>query len=73
METFRDVFGHPHKLIVHRGWSRALRHKMANDFCGIAQTERERCRGTPDEVFWGERLSSDKLHHNVGEREGEAA
>ena len=73
MERFCDVFGHPHELVVHRGWGRALHHKVANGLCGVAQTERERCRGAPDEVFRGERLSSGKLRHDVGEREGEVA
>jgi len=41
--------------------------------CGVVETERERCRGPPDEVFWGEWLSSGKLCHDVGEREGEVA
>ena len=35
--------------------------------------ERERRRGAPDEVFRRERLSSDKLRHDVGERQGEVA
>ena len=52
---------------------RALRHKVAHGLCGIAQTERERCRGALDEVFWGERLSSGKLRHDISEREDEAA
>ena len=73
MKKFHDVFGHPHELIIRRGWGRALRHKVANGLCGIAQTEREHCRGTPDEVFQGEQLSSGKLHHDVGEGEGEVA
>ena len=66
VETFRDIFGHPHELVVRRGWGSALRHKEANSLCGIAQTEHERHRGTPDEVFRGERLSSGKLCHDVG-------
>ena len=73
MERFHDVFGHPHELVVRRGWGRALRHKVANGLCGVTQTERERCRGVPDEVFRGDRLSVGKLRHDVGEREGEAA
>ena len=39
MERFCDVFGHPHELIVHRGWVHALRHEVANSFGGVAQTE----------------------------------
>ena len=73
MERFRDIFGHPHKLIIHRGWGHALCHKVANDLCGVAQTERERCWGAPDKVFRGEQLSSGKLGHDVSEREGETA
>ena len=73
MEGFRDVFDHPHKLIVHRGWVGVLRHRVANGLYGVAQTKREHCRGAPDEVFQRERLSSGMLCHDVGEREGEAA
>ena len=72
MERFRDKFSHPHELVVRRGVVHALRHEVANGPCGVAQTERERCRGAPDEVFRGERVSFGKLHHDVGEREGEA-
>ena len=67
MERFYDVFGHPHELVIRRGWGSALRHKVANGLCGIAQTERERYRGAPNEVFRGERLSFGKLRHDVGE------
>ena len=73
MERFRDIFGHPHELVIHGGWGRALCHKVANGLGGVAQTERERCRGATDEVFRGKWLSSSKLRHDVGEREGEAA
>ena len=68
MERFHNVFGQPHKLIIHRGWVHALCHEVANGLYDIAQTEWERCRGAPDEVFWGERLSFGKLRHDVGER-----
>ena len=51
MERFCDIFGHPHELVIHRGWRRALRHKVANGLYGIAETEQERCRGTPDTVL----------------------
>ena len=67
MEKFHDVFGHPYEPVVRRGWGRVLRHKVANGLCGVAQTEQERCRGAPDEVFRGERLSFGKLRHDVGE------
>ena len=73
MERFYDVFGHHHELIVHRGWGHALCHKVANGLCGVAQTEQEHCRGAPDEVFRRELFSSDKLCHDIGEREGEVA
>ena len=73
MERFHDIFGHPHELIVRWGWGVALHHKVDKGLYGVTQTERERRRCAPDEVFQGERLSSDKLCHNIGEREGEAA
>ena len=72
MERLCNIFGHPHKLIVRRGWGRALRHKEANGLCGIAKIGREHYRGAPDEVFRGERISSGKPHHDIGEQEGEA-
>ena len=73
VERFHDIFGHPHELVVHRGWRRTLCHNVANGLCGVAETEWERCRGAPDEVFWRERLFSSKLCHDIGEREGEVA
>ena len=73
MERFRDVFGHPHKLVVRRGWGCALHHKVANGPRSIAQTERERYRGAPGEVFQGERFPSGELYHGVGEGESKAA
>ena len=73
MERFHDVFGHPHELVVRRGWVHALHHEVANGLCGVAYTKHECYRGTPDEVFRGEWLLSGKLHHDVGEREVEAA
>ena len=71
MERFRDVFHHPHELVARWGRNHALRHKVANGLCGVAETEREHCWGTPDEVFWGEGLSPGKLRHDIGEREGD--
>ena len=73
MERFCDVFGHPHELIVRRGWGHALRHKVANGLCSVAQTECEHYRGALDEAFQGEQLSSSKLRHDIGEQEDEAA
>ena len=51
MERFRDVFDHPHELIIYVGWDHALRHKVANGLCGIAETEREHYRGALYEVL----------------------
>jgi len=73
MERFRDMFGHPHELVVCGGWRRALRHRVGHGLCGVAKTERERCRGALDEVFQRERLSSGKLRHDIGKREGKEA
>ena len=67
MERLHDVFNHPHKVAVCGGWNRASRHKVANGLCGVAQTKQEHCQGALDEVFWGEWLSSSKLHHDIGE------
>ena len=73
MKRLRDIFGYPYELIVCGGWRRALPHRMANGLYGVTEIERERCWGAPDEVFREERLSSGKLRHDVGEREGEVA
>ena len=54
MEGFCDAFDHPHKLVVHEGWDRALCHKVANDRHGVAETERKHRRGAPCGVFWRE-------------------
>ena len=43
----------------------ALRHEVANGLCGVAQIGQERYQGALDEVFWGEQLSSGKMHHDV--------
>ena len=67
MESFPNIFGHPHELIVCRGWRSALCHKVANGLCDVTETEQERYWGTPDEVFQRERLQSGKMHHDVGE------
>ena len=48
-------------------------HKVANGLYDIAETKWEHCWGAPDEVFRGEQLSSGKLRHDIGEREGEVA
>jgi len=73
MERLHDMFDHPHKLVIHRGWNHVLHHKVANGLCGITETERELCWGTLDEVFKGEWLFPSKLCHDIGEQEGEVA
>ena len=73
MERFHDIFGHSHELVVHEGWRHALCHKVATSLYGVVETERECYRGALDEVFWGERLSSGMLCHDVSEQEGDAA
>ena len=67
MERFCDVFGHPHELVIRRGWVHALRHEVANGPLSIAQTKRERCQGAPGGVFRGERFPFGELHHGIGE------
>ena len=73
MKRFHDVFGHPHELVVLRGWVHALRHEVANGPRSIRQTKRECCRDTLGEVFRGERFPSGELHHDVGKGESNAA
>ena len=73
MERLRDVIGHSHEFIICGRRAHVLYHDVTNGPHGIAQTKRERCRGVPGEIFQGERLSSGKLRHDVGEREGEVA
>ena len=51
MEGFCDAFDHPHKLIVHGKWDRALGHKVAYGRRGVAKTERKRHRGAPSGAF----------------------
>ena len=51
MERFHDIFGHLYELVIRGGWKLALRHKVANGLYDVAQTERERYRGTPNEIF----------------------
>ena len=51
MERFHDVFGHPHELVVRRGWVHALHHEVANGPHSIAQTKQEHHRGTLGEMF----------------------
>ena len=73
MERLRDVIGHSHEFIIRGRWAYALYPEVTNGPRGIAQTEQERYRGVPGEIFWGERLLFGKLHHDISEGEGEAA
>ena len=73
MERFHDVFNHPHEFVVRGRWNHTLCHKVANGLHGIAETERENCRGAPDEVFRREGFPSVEPHHVIGVREGELA
>ena len=72
MEGYHDVVHHTHEFVIHGGQVHVMCHEVTNGPCGVAQTQRERCRGAPSEVFRGERFPSGKLRHDVGEREGEA-
>jgi len=71
VERLHNRVRHTHELVIYGGREHALCREVTNGPCGVAQTEWERCRGTPGEVFWGERFPSGKLCHDVGEREGE--
>ena len=41
VEGFNDAFNHPHELVVHGKWDRALGHKVAYGRRGVAETERK--------------------------------
>ena len=69
IERLRDIFGHPHELVIHGGWRLALSHRVVNGLYGIEETEWECYCGAPKEVFRGEGLSPSKLCHDIGERE----
>ena len=51
MERFSDVVCHTHELIIHGGWVHAPCYEVINGPRNVVQTERERCRGIPGEVF----------------------
>ena len=73
MEGFRDVFDHPHELVV-RGWQNHVScHKVANGCHSVAEIERKRCQGAPYMVFQREGPSSKKPRHVIGVGKGEAA
>ena len=73
VERFRDVFDHPHELVVHGRQNHASCHKVANDRRSVVEIERKRCRGAPYVVFRREGSSSEKPCHVVGVGKGEAA
>ena len=73
MERFRDVFDHPHELVVCRRQDHASCHKVANGRRSVAETKRKCCRGAPYVVFQREGSSSRKPCHVVGVGKGEAA
>ena len=73
MERFRDMFDHPHELVVH-GWrDHASCHKVANGRRSVAETKQKRCRGAPYVVFQREGPSSRKPRYVVGVGKGEVA
>ena len=72
MERFRDVFDHPHELIVHGRLNHALCHKVANGPRSVAETERKRYRGTPYVAFQREGSSSKRPRHVIGVGKSEA-
>ena len=73
MERIRDVFDHPHELIVHGRLNHASCHKVANGRRSVAEIERKHCRGASYVVFWRERFSSSEPRHVIGVEKGEAA
>jgi len=71
VEGFRDVFDHPHELVV-RGWQNHVScHKVANGCHSVAEIERKRCQGAPYMVFQREGPSSRKPCHIIGIGKGE--
>ena len=73
VERFRDVFDHPHELVVRGRQDRASCHKVANGRRNVVETERKRCRGAPYVVFRREGSSSGKPRHVAGVGKGKAA
>ena len=71
-ERFCDAFDHPHELVVHGGWDRALCHEVACGHRSVAETKRKCCRGAPYVAFQREGSSSERPHHVIGVRKGEA-
>ena len=51
MERFRDVFDHPHELIVRGKKDHVSCHKVANGRRSVAETERKRYQGALYVVF----------------------
>jgi len=71
VERLRDIFSHPHELIVRGGQRRASCHKVANGLCGVAEAERERCledRNKVDVALIG--VGFDSKHQEIREKGG---
>jgi hypothetical protein len=45
----------------------AMFYEVINGPRSVAQTEQKRCQGVPGKASRGERFSSDKLCHDIGE------
>ena len=67
VEGFCDAFDHPHEL-VHRGWDRALCHKVAYGRRGVAETKWKCRRGTLCRVFWREGEAARVLPGRLGSK-----
>ena len=72
MERFRDMFDHPHELVVCRRQDHASCHKVANGHRSIAETKRKCCRGAPHVAFRREVSLPRRSRHAVVVGEGEA-
>ena len=72
MDRLRDMFDHPHILIVRGRLSHASCHKVANGRHSVVEIERKRYWGTPYVASQRERFSSGEPRHVVGVEKGEA-
>ena len=71
MERLRDMFDHPHELIV-CGWQdHASCHKVANGRRSVVETKWNRSRDTPYVVSRREGSSSHEPCHVIGVGKGE--
>ena len=73
MERLRDVFDHPHELVVPGRLNHVSCHKVANGRRSVVETKQKHYRGAPYVVFWREGSSSRKSHHVIAVGEGETA